>query len=280
MRLTATLRTAFALLAAVCGASAGVSADEHESLRYHHPWGRFGVGSTQTTRTVTESFDEFGQPQGVTTNEIRTTLEAVSADGVTLRLDKVLEVGGKRVTTQPEILRQTFSGALVNQTVNHKKLPDSPVKIDGRDVFCHEDELELLGQGQRRVLRISYTDQSPLILKRTINVTDAGNPSGNSDTSMEAIELEMPYKVLSEIKTVSLYRSVQVGPTGVTTTLSVSAPDIPGELVATTSKKLDAQGRVTRRTVSELAAYRIIPLPTEPTPNWIPLRHRDKRHRR
>jgi hypothetical protein len=274
------LKTTLATLAALCAAAASACGEERESLRYHHPWGRCGVGSSQTTRTVTETFDELGQPQGVTTNETRTTLEAVSADGVTLRLDVVLEVGGKRVTTQPQTIRQSFSGALANQTVNHKRLPDAPLKIDSREILCHEDELEILGQGQKRMVRISYTDKSPLILKRMSNVVDASNPSGNSDTTTETIELDMPYKVLSEIKTVSLLRSVQTNPTGVTTTLSVSAPDIPGELVATTSKKVDAQGRISRRTVSELAAYRIFPLPTEPTPNWTPLRHRDKRHRR
>ncbi len=280
MRWLSNIGVAVVALGGLCALAAVAHAEEQESLRYHHPWGRCGVGSSQTLRTVTETFDELGQPQGVTTNETRTTLEAVSADGVTLRIEAVLEVGGKRVNTQPQSVRQTFSGALPNQTINQKHLPDAQVKIDGVAIDCHEDELELLGQGQRRLVRIFYTDKSPLLMKKTIQVSDTGNPSGNSESTTETLEVDMAYKVLSEIKTVNLLRSVQTSPTGVTVALSVSAPDIPGELVSTTSKKVDTQGRVSRRTVSELSAYRVVPLPAEPTPNWIPLRHRDKRHRR
>jgi hypothetical protein len=255
-------------------------AADASALRYHHPWGRCGVGSSQTFRTVTENFNDQGQVTEVTITETQTTLKSINPDGVTLRIDVVREMGANRVNWQPQEIRQSFSGAMPNQAANVKKLPPVVVNIDGKDTQCEQDEIELLGQGEKRICRICYNQQSPLILKRTIETTDLNHAvagGGNSLSQTQVIELDMPCKVLSEIKTGSLMRTSLSGPNGSTTTLTWNVSDVPGELVESKSKKTDAQGRLVRLSVTELKAYRLEPLAQPEAAQWIPRRHRRAR---
>ena len=50
-----------------------------------------------------------GQVTTVSTTETRTTLDEVTPEGVTLRVEVTMEVAGKHMATQPQIIRQGFS---------------------------------------------------------------------------------------------------------------------------------------------------------------------------
>ncbi len=271
----------FAVLAtgAWCCLVQAISPEEVVPLRFHHPWGRCGEGSWQTVRTVTETLDERGHVTNLSTTETRTTLEQATADGVTLRVEVILEVAGKRLRTQPQIVRQAFSGAVTGENVTLKKLAPTSVVIDGKQMPCESEELEILGQGKKNVSLICFSDKNPHVLKRNIIATEASNPAANSESTAEVIELDMPYKVQSEVKKAAMVRIVKKDNTGSLVTLAVNVPEVPGEVVAHTSKKLDAKGQITRRSTLELVGYRWVPLDpsSDNGKDWPPRRRRDKR---
>lgn len=234
--------------------------EELSLLRYHHPWGRCGEGSWQTVRMISETLDEKGQVTSVSTTETRTTLEQDAADGVSLRVEVTMDVAGKRLLTQPQIVRQDFSGALTGENVTLKKLAPLSIVVDGQQLACESQELEILGQGKKKTSLICFSEKNPFILKRSIVAVEASNPAGNSEATYETIELDMPYKVLGEVKNAALMRIVQKSAAATTVTLTVNVPEIPGEVVAHTSKKLDAEGHIVRRSTLELVGYRWVPL--------------------
>ncbi len=260
---------------------AAAPAEEMPPLRYHHPWGRCGEGSWQTVRMTTESLDERGQVTAISITDTRTTLDQVTPDGVTLKVEVTVEVGGRRMATQPQIVKQSFSGATNGENVTIKKLDPTTLDIDGKSLTCDSQELSIMSKAQKRTSLISYTDKSPHILKRTVLATESTNPAGNFEATSEVIELDMPYKVLSELKSAAVVRSVQKSPSGTTATLSVNVSDVPGDIVAHSSKKLDADGRVVRRSTLELTGYRWMSLDpgtsTDNNTNYVPRRQREKR---
>ena len=106
----------------------------------------------------------------------------------------MLEVAGRRLTTQPQVVRQGFSGAAKGENVTLKKLAPTSVVIDGKQMPCESQELEILGQGKKRVSLICFSEKNPHLLKRNIVDTESSNPAGNSESTAEVIELDMPYK--------------------------------------------------------------------------------------
>jgi hypothetical protein len=230
---------------------------------------------------MTETLDERGQVTSVSMAETRTTLEQATADGVTLRVDTMLVVAGRRLLTQPQFVRQTFSGASTGENVTLKKLAPTSLLIDGKQLPCESQELEILGQGKKRVSLICFTPKTPHVLKRNIVATESSNPTGNAEESTaEVIELDMPHKVLNETKQGAMVRIVKKDKTGSMVTLAVNVPDVPGEVVSHTSKKLDAKGQVTRRSTLELVGFRLVPLDpngSDDGKDWVPRRRRDRR---
>jgi hypothetical protein len=270
------------VLAIVAAASVvrGAAVEELSPLRYHHPWGRFGHGSWQSVRMVTEAIDEQGQVTSVSTTETKTTLDEVTAEGVKLRVEVTMDVAGKRLITQPQFVRQGFTGAVAGQNVSQKKLGPTSLTIGGQQVNCESQELEVLGQGQKRVSLICFAETNPHILRRKVVATETANPAGGSESTAEVIDLDMPYKVVSEVKNAAVIRTVQRDANGTTITLSINVPEVPGEVVAHTSKKLDAKGHLVRRSTLELVGYGAMPLDaTTENQSWTPRRHRARRQR-
>ena len=71
----------------------------------------------------------------------------------------------------------------------------------------------------------------------------------------EVVKLNESHTVLGEPKTAYRVRLVQKSDRGTTTTLSVHVPDVPGEVVRQTSEKMDASGKLERRSKLELVGY-------------------------
>ena len=72
---------------------------------------------------------------------------------------------------------------------------------------------------------------------------------------MDVVALNMPWKVLEEMKNVASVKTVQKHGKGSVTTLSMTSPDVPGGVVYHTSKEINAAGRLTRRSVLELKSF-------------------------
>ena len=76
-----------------------------------------------------------------------------------------------------------------------------------------------------------------------------------SETLSEVVALDMPQRVLSEIKNVACIKTVQKTPRGSVTTLAMSSGDVPGGVVYQTAKEADTTGRLARRSTLELLNY-------------------------
>ncbi|RMG00296.1 MAG: hypothetical protein D6741_07035, partial [Planctomycetota bacterium] len=78
--------------AAMPGASAA------EFSRQFHAWARFEPGAWKIVRTVTETFQQNRKVISVT--ETKTTLDKVDTNAVTLRVEVVVRVAGKRFSAE------------------------------------------------------------------------------------------------------------------------------------------------------------------------------------
>jgi hypothetical protein len=240
------------------GAPIAAAAQHDALLQQSHAWARFGKGSWRQVRIVTQSFDEQGQPADSSITDNKTTVEEVTPERVTLKVEVTVEVGGQRFPSQPQIVKQGYAGETVGQTISVKPLAGETVSIDGRDVQCKTEQIEIVGGVTREVNLISYSaDYVPAILKRKSTMSDAAGTKTMQEATSEVKALDMPRRVLNELepKNAYLVRQEQKNDRGVTTTWAWHVPDVPGEIVDQCSKKVDNQGRMVRRTTLELVGY-------------------------
>lgn len=254
-----------------------LAAGQDPALRKYHPWAYFNEGSWAKVRVVTQTFDASGRLVSSGMMETRTVLQAVEQDSVTLLVENTVEIGGKRLASQPQIVKQGYSGEQVGQNVAIKNLGAAQVTIDGKQIACQMQEVEVMAEGRRRSTLVHFSDAvAPYILRRKSVLSDpAGNQAAN-EVDVEVIALDMPTKVLSEIHPAAHVKVVQKNDHGTTVTLSVNATDIPGEVISHSSKSVDSQGHVVRRSTLEVVGYHIA---SETTDGPMRFRHR-RRDRR
>lgn len=252
-------------------------ADETAILQQAHAWGRFGKGSWRRVRIVTESFDEDGNLTNSSTTDNKTSLEEVTQERVTLKVEVTVEIGGQRLLSPQQIIKQGYAGENVGQTVSIKPLQPELVTIAGREIRCETQEIEILGGTNKEVSQICYSPQlTPQILKRKSTLSDAASGKTTQEAMTEVYVLDKRLRVLGEEKTGFSVRQVQKNDRGSTTTVSDHVYEIPGEVVSHSSKKLDSQGRLVRRSTLELVAYGV----EEDATQREPARGRTRRHKR
>lgn len=243
------------------GAAAITPAAEHDAiLRQDHAWARFGKGSWRQVRIVTQSFDEQGNPTDSSITDNKTTVEEVTPERVTLKVEVTVEVAGQRFPSQPQIIRQGYAGETIGQTVSVKSLAPETITIDGQKIRCKIRQIEIQGGVTHEISRISYSlEHFPAILRRNSTVRDAAGTKTMQEAVSEVKALGMARRLLDERvpKEAFLVRQVQKNDRGVTTTWSWHVLDVPGEIVDQCSKKVDTEGRLVRRTTLELIGYGI-----------------------
>lgn len=227
-------------------------------LQQAHAWGRFGKGAWRHVQIVTENFDEQGRLTNSSTTDNRTTVEEVTPERVTLRVEVTMEIAGQRIPSQSQIIKQGYAGESVGQSVSIKPLDPQVVVVDGREIACETEQIEILGGVSKETSLISYSLRStPSILKRKTTSSDPATAKTTQESVTEVYALDRPFTLLDEVKIRSGYcvRQVQKNEHGTTTTWSDHVPDVPGEVVSESSKKVDTQGRLVRRSTLELVAY-------------------------
>jgi hypothetical protein len=96
----------------------------------------------------------------------------------------------------------------------------------------------------------------PFILKSETIWTDK---TGKKTTAtVEVLAVEMPHRVLSEIKPSAHIKTVHNQGQFTTVTLEVSCLDVPGYIVAHTAKKVGPEGQLTERSTLELLDYEVV----------------------
>ena len=242
---------------AAAKAAVGGEALEPDDFISRHPWGSFPPGAWKRVRVVSQTFDDKGRVTSTGTSDTTTTLTQVDENDYTLRLEVAVEVSGKRFLSQPQVLRQGYYGEPVGQDVVDRKTADQVLTINGASIPCELREIVISGDKGKRFCLLQYSNRTPPYSLKSL--TTAIGPDGKAQlasTQVEAVALEMPYKVGAEIKSTSFVKTVHArGSEGSTVTLEVHCADVPGGVVAHTSREADGQGRLTRRTTLELLEY-------------------------
>jgi hypothetical protein len=222
--------------------------------RKHHPWGSFEAGAWTRARLVNETFDESGAL--CTISETKTTLEKVEKDGVTLRIDALVEVGGNQIQPEPKAIKQGWHGELADQDVKMANLGSGEVVIQGRRIPCKIVQLELVGQASKTTTQIYYSDTvEPYILKRRSTKTDLDGTKTLEETTLEVIDINVPCRLLARVWNTFHVKRVHTHAKGSSTTVAVTSTRVPGGVIRHTSKEFDSDGRLIARSSLELLEY-------------------------
>ena len=263
-------RTVFACAVFGCAAASGA-----QTLvpRDYHPWGGFEEGAWKRVRVIRETLDSAGVVTDTSVIETTTTLIAVDDEGVTLRIESVIEVAGRRWDVDPRILRQGFNGESNGQTAEYRDLGDETVTIDGLDIPINVRQVTLRSDEGERVCTVYFSeDVDPFLLWQRSTNTPANADRPGSETTTEVIAIEMPFQVLAESLSTSHVKTIHTNGSGSTVTIEVHCFDMPGGVVAHTSKELNTSGEVVRRSTLELIDYGFNSPDEQP--------RRSRRHRR
>jgi hypothetical protein len=230
-----------------------------------HPWGNCTPGAWKMVRVVTKCLNESGAVSRTNTTETKTTLLQLDDKGATLQVNAVVEFLGKRFETDGQSVRQGFHGEPDDPNLKIRPLAASSVTIDGERIPCSVAELELSTPECKTVTTLHYSPSvAPYILKRESLVTDVGGQSILGQTTTEVVAFNMPCEVLSDVKTTAQVQTVYKHPNGTITTLSFVSPEVPGGVVAYSSKELDKEGHLTRISVLKLVGYSFEPEDSRP----------------
>ncbi|MCY2995853.1 MAG: hypothetical protein NTY19_49590 [Planctomycetota bacterium] len=227
--------------------------------RDKHAWGRFEVGAWTKVRKLTEEVNAQGSVTAVSTTETKTTLVELDDKGFVVQSEITVEVSGKRFLAQPKTVCLGYQGETSGEGNTLKKIGTEMFELGGLKTPC--DRLEgTIGAGPSRAISvIYYSDRvAPYVLKREVkSVGSSPDLPPRQSSVADVIAVAMPYKVLAEIKTAAFIRTLQQHDKGTTVTVEVYCPDVPGGVVANTSKELNEAGRIVRRSTLELLDYGI-----------------------
>ena len=90
-------------------------------------------------------------------------------------------------------------------------------------------------------------DMPPFVLKREIKSVAGDGAAGDHETVVEVLAIDMPYKVLAEVKTSSFVKTLHTRRDGGSSVIiEVHCIEVPGAVVAHSIDELDAAGKVVR----------------------------------
>jgi len=234
-------------------------ADDTPSPREMDVWGRFGAGSWKQTRITSETLDAAGKVVSTTVSQVRTTLTHVDSHRITLRITVTMDSAGRHFDTEPQTVEHGYYGEDTGQTVHVKEVGKTTLKIDGGEYPCQCRETSIESGGTKTVTKLSQSSaQPPYLLRRETHGVDPANPANEHEETAEVIAMDMPLRVVDEIKPVAVERCVQKTAKGTTTTLDMTSVDVPGGIASRTSKEMDAQGHVIRRVSMELIDFHAV----------------------
>ena len=240
-------------------APAPSAAQDDGLLPHHHAWARFRAGAWKRVRATTESFDAAGNVVSTSVTDTTTTLVSSADDQIMLRVETTVEVAGKRFDARTVELKQHLCGAVPEQRLEVKPAGMATLTIDGDKYVCKVVETTTRNPTRMTVTtsKTYFTDRVVPNVLRTESVTTGADDKPVSQTTISAQSLDMPHRVLEEVKPTTMFKAVYVAGSHRTTSWAASAADVPGEVIWKVSKELDAQQRLVRRTTLELVDYGI-----------------------
>jgi hypothetical protein len=230
------------------------------SIGDKHTWAQFGVGSWKLVRVYTETLGESGQVESVSITETKATLDKADEMGYALKVEVTVEVAGKRFQAEPKYVAYGYHGELQGQAVDVKQLGSGHAEICGHKYATGSHRIVIDGDTTQSVSTLEYSDTvSPYFLKRTTESIDKETKARNYHSLVEVVAVDMPEKVLTEIKSAAHVRTVETFGNGTSKiTIEVHCESVPGGVVSHTSKQLNAEGKITQRSTLDLIDYAVI----------------------
>ena len=237
-----------------------------------HPWGNFQPNSWGIVRTVTTSNIDGRAVQSQ--QAVRTTLLSVDEDGITLQKSETLNLGGRQIEKQPRIVKYDFFQEPIQENVQISERPPVKLVIDRRVVPCAVRTYEQQTSSGHLTTTIWYTPHVyPHVLRveRILRAVPEGDSvvkgSGGGQIIRQSVTLVQETSALRGLRgnrrnrTYTLQTVERVGNiTRITDTRC--SWDVPGGLLESTTRELDAQNREIRRSVSLMTNYFSCELPS------------------
>jgi hypothetical protein len=246
-------------LAVSCCAS-GAAEPTVAGARQRHPWGRFEVGAWKLVRMVTETLDAQGRVAATSTTQMKTTLKKIEDDGVTLQIEVVMEIGGRRLDAEPQAVKQGFRGELAGEAAQVTDGGPAKVTIEGREYPCRIEKIESRGTAANTQSQVYYSAAvAPYVLKSVSVRTDPVTGAVLGRTEWEVSCLDACWRLFRDLRRAAQVRSVQKHANGTTSTVSITSTDVPGEILYHQSTEVDLTGRPVRRSTLETVAYGLRP---------------------
>jgi hypothetical protein len=221
----------------------------------HNAWARFQSGAWKLVRVSTETLDDSGRVVSTNVTETKTSLTKLEGECVVLEVEVGVEIAGKQFDGLPQCVKQGFHGELCGGDVKLQPSTTAELTIEDRKIECRRQQIEINTSAGTTSVNLCYSDSlAPFILRRESKTTDTASKVIN-ETLSEVVALDMPQRVLTEIKNVSCIKTVQKSAKGTVTTLAMSSPDVPGGVVSQTTKEMDPAGRLVRRSTLEVVSF-------------------------
>ncbi len=235
---------------------AGGAAIETASLRKSHPWGRFRPGSWKRVRLQTETFDADGKVTSTSLARTRTTLAGAGDEGLRLRVESTIDLAGKQVESEPQLVTQGWHGEASDREVAVTELGDDSVTIAGNRISCRVEQVETPAASGRLVTKTWYSERvSPYVLRRESTTYDRESGDVISRTDVEVVALSRSMRVLRQRRQAAEMRVVHTHAAGTIRTRLWSSLEIPGGVVAQESEEFDDAGKLVRRSKLDLIGY-------------------------
>jgi hypothetical protein len=226
----------------------GDDGDEPGLTKELHPWGRFDKhkGAWKRYRVVTETLDDNGQVVNTSVTETKTSLEDVDTEGVTLRVEAIVEIAGKRLPAEPKVVRQSLRGDWASGRAKVRTLGPGEVTIEGRVFPCRVEEAEISTPNGTAVTRTYFSRFVPPYVLRRESKTTAPDGKTIEDTAFRVVSLDRPCKIVPRIRRAAWVEAVSTTANGTTVTRAFTTTEVPGGVVCHTADEMDAKGRLVR----------------------------------
>ncbi len=222
-----------------------------------HPWAKFAPGSWKTMRTTSETFGEDKRRLSHSVTHTRSELVSRDDHSYTLRVGSEVVVMGKRLAGRQHTVRRRYDEVPFAYHVSYQQQGTKAVRLNGKTFSCKVYQGKATGpEGTLQVTLWYCEDQFPHVLFRRLVLT---GPQDQvlEETTWETVAVEMPFQALQQLVPTVHYKVVQKKPSGTIVRLVVVSDEVPGGVVFESSKELDPQGRLRRRSTQELVAYGI-----------------------
>lgn len=233
-------------------------ANGEELPRQIHPWGRFEPGAWKIVRATTENF-ESGE-NSISATETKATLREVADWGVTIQVEVMVEVAGKRFRAEPQLVKQGFHGDLFAEGTKITRLGKQDVKVQDQAIACELVQVDSAGPNYRVSTKLAFSRTvPPYIFHRESVRSDLTGAKLLEKSQTEVTVLDMPIRIGSQVLAGSQTHTTQTSPKGKVVTLTLTSVDVPGGVVCQTSRETDEKDRLLRRTTLELIDFGLRP---------------------